>query len=94
MSHHGSPSTGPGNPADGAHPREPEPSPGQPVLRHQDHAPVEEVGAGEGTHRQVLIGRDEGPSFHMRRFIMEPGGGMPRHTNEVEHQQGAAPTGS
>ncbi|MBT8460899.1 MAG: cupin domain-containing protein [Gemmatimonadetes bacterium] len=23
----------------------------------------------------------------MRRFIMQPGGGMPRHTNTVEHEQ-------
>jgi quercetin dioxygenase-like cupin family protein len=23
----------------------------------------------------------------MRRFIMEPGGGMPNHTNTVEHEQ-------
>jgi quercetin dioxygenase-like cupin family protein len=23
----------------------------------------------------------------MRRFVMLPGGGMPRHTNAVEHQQ-------
>jgi quercetin dioxygenase-like cupin family protein len=23
----------------------------------------------------------------MRRFVMQPGGGMPRHTNEIEHQQ-------
>jgi quercetin dioxygenase-like cupin family protein len=23
----------------------------------------------------------------MRRFIMEPGGGMPMHTNTVEHEQ-------
>ena len=23
----------------------------------------------------------------MRRFIMEPGGGMPAHTNAVEHEQ-------
>lgn len=23
----------------------------------------------------------------MRRFVMEPGGGMPEHTNTVEHEQ-------
>ena len=23
----------------------------------------------------------------MRRFVMQEGGGMPRHTNEVEHEQ-------
>ena len=30
---------------------------------------------------------DEGPNFALRRFIMEPGGGMPNHTNTVEHEQ-------
>ena len=47
----------------------------------------EPVGAGRGTVRQVLIGPEEGPNFALRRFIMEPGGGMPRHTNTVEHEQ-------
>jgi quercetin dioxygenase-like cupin family protein len=45
------------------------------------------VGAGKGTTRQVLIGPDEGPNFALRRFIIEPGGGMPSHTNTVEHEQ-------
>jgi quercetin dioxygenase-like cupin family protein len=49
--------------------------------------PAERVPAGSGTLRQVLIGADEGPNFQMRRFIMKPGGGMPRHTNTVEHEQ-------
>jgi quercetin dioxygenase-like cupin family protein len=48
---------------------------------------AEVVGAGKGTTRQVLIGPDEGPNFALRRFIMEPGGGMPPHTNTVEHEQ-------
>lgn len=48
---------------------------------------AETVRAGSGTKRQVLIGPDEAPNFAMRRFIMEPGGGMPAHTNKVEHEQ-------
>ena len=56
-------------------------------VRHIDTLPAEEVEAGTGTKRQVLIGPDEGPNFAMRRFIMEPGGGMPMHTNKVEHEQ-------
>lgn len=56
-------------------------------VRHVDSLPAEEVKAGTGTRRQVLIGPDEGPNFAMRRFIMEPGGGMPMHTNKVEHEQ-------
>jgi quercetin dioxygenase-like cupin family protein len=48
---------------------------------------METVKAGQDTHVQVLIGPDEGPNFAMRRFMMEPGGGMPAHTNAVEHEQ-------
>ena len=55
--------------------------------KHADDVPAEVVGAGAGTMRQVLISPDEGPNFAMRRFIMEPGGGMPKHTNSVEHEQ-------
>lgn len=49
--------------------------------------PAEPVPAGTGTTRQVLIGPDEGPHFAMRRFLMQPGGGIPMHTNTVEHEQ-------
>ena len=56
-------------------------------VRHVDTLPTEDVQAGTATKRQVLIGPAEGPNFAMRRFIMEPGGGMPMHTNEVEHEQ-------
>ena len=49
--------------------------------------PAEPVSAGSGTIRQVLIGPDVGPNFSMRRFVMAPGGGMPNHTNTVEHEQ-------
>ncbi len=55
--------------------------------KHANEMPGETVRAGSGTVRQVLIGPDEAPNFAMRRFIMDPGGGMPRHTNEVEHEQ-------
>lgn len=50
-------------------------------------ANVIEVKAGTKTTMQVLISSDEGPNFAMRRFEIQPGGGMPRHTNEVEHEQ-------
>jgi len=56
-------------------------------VKHAHAVPAEPVKAGTGTTRQVLIGPDEGPNFAMRRFIMEPGGGMPPHTNTVEHEQ-------
>ena len=56
-------------------------------VRSADSLPAEEVKAGSGTTRQVLIGPDQGPNFALRRFIMQPGGGMPAHTNTVEHEQ-------
>jgi quercetin dioxygenase-like cupin family protein len=47
-----------------------------------------EVAAGTATETQVLLGPEDGmPNFAMRRFIMGEGGGMPRHTNTVEHEQ-------
>jgi quercetin dioxygenase-like cupin family protein len=42
---------------------------------------------GDKTTIQVLISSQEGPNFAMRRFVMEPRGGMPNHTNTVEHEQ-------
>ena len=46
-----------------------------------------EVSAGQGTTMQVLISSEEAPNFAFRKFVMEPHGGMPRHTNLVEHEQ-------
>ena len=48
---------------------------------------VNEVAAGKGTSIQVLISSQEGPNFAMRKFAMQPGGGIPSHTNTVEHEQ-------
>jgi len=56
-------------------------------VKRADAVPAEVVKAGTGTTRQVLIGPDEGPNFALRRFIIQPGGRMPRHTNTVEHEQ-------
>ena len=56
-------------------------------IKHADAVPREVVKAGQHTYRQVLIGPDEAPNFALRRFIMEPGGGIPAHTNTVEHEQ-------
>jgi quercetin dioxygenase-like cupin family protein len=59
-----------------------------PVVKGADTVEPQEVKAGTAARSQVLIGSDDGaPNFAMRRFIMGEGGGMPRHTNEVEHEQ-------
>jgi quercetin dioxygenase-like cupin family protein len=46
-----------------------------------------QVGAGRMTVRRDLINSAEGAHFALRLFSMAPGGGMPRHTNAVEHEQ-------
>ena len=56
-------------------------------IKHSDDAPAQVVQAGEATTIQVLISPEEGPHFAMRKFVMQPGGGIPRHTNAVEHEQ-------
>ncbi len=58
------------------------------VVKRADEIGLVDVAAGTATRTQVLIGPDDGaPHFAMRRFVMGPGGGMPRHTNRVEHEQ-------
>jgi quercetin dioxygenase-like cupin family protein len=56
-------------------------------VKHTRDVQAVKVDGGVKTSKQVLISAQEGPNFALRRFIMEPGGGMPRHTNTVEHEQ-------
>ncbi len=57
------------------------------AVKHAHEVPAQEVKAGKDTVIQVLIPPQEGPHFAMRRFTMQKGGGMPCHTNAVEHEQ-------
>ncbi len=58
------------------------------TVKHVEDIPAETVGGGAtATSRQVLIGPHEAPNFALRRFVMQPGGGIPPHTNTVEHEQ-------
>jgi len=62
------------------------------VVKQAGAVPRQYVSAGTATETQVLLGPDDGaPHFAMRRFIMGAGGGMPRHTNAVEHEQLSLP---
>ena len=57
-------------------------------VRAAEAVPFLPVTSGTATEMQVLIGPGEGaPHFAMRRFRMQHGGGMPLHTNAVEHEQ-------
>ncbi len=57
------------------------------IHKSANEVPLTEVRAGSETSTQVLIGPDDAPDFAMRRFVMKPGGGMPLHTNLVQHEQ-------
>jgi quercetin dioxygenase-like cupin family protein len=56
-------------------------------VKNVNDVDVNVVKNGDMATMQVLISAQEGPHFAMRRFIMEPGGGMPNHTNTLEHEQ-------
>ena len=56
-------------------------------VRHAKDVEAKDVAAGKDTKIQVLISAAEGPNFALRRFTMQKGGGMPHHTNTVEHEQ-------
>jgi quercetin dioxygenase-like cupin family protein len=58
------------------------------TVRPASDVPASEVKAGTATKMQWLVGPAQGDtSFALRRFQMGEGGGMPLHTNRVEHQQ-------
>lgn len=56
-------------------------------VKHASQVEAKDVATGKDTTIQVLISSQEGPNFALRRFTMQKGGGMPRHTNTVEHEQ-------
>ena len=56
-------------------------------VKQSESVEKKNVAAGKDTTIQVLISAQEGPNFALRKFSMQAGGGMPRHTNSVEHEQ-------
>jgi len=59
-----------------------------PRIRRADEVEYEPVDAAAGLRKGVLLGPDQdAPNFAVRRFTLDPGGEVPRHTNAVEHEQ-------
>ncbi|WP_254864091.1 cupin domain-containing protein [Halovivax gelatinilyticus] len=59
-----------------------------PLIRRGDEIEYESVDAADGLSKGVLIAEEHGaPNFAIRRFTLEPGAEVPRHTNAVEHEQ-------
>jgi quercetin dioxygenase-like cupin family protein len=60
----------------------------RPAVKRPEEIEAKSVAAGTATTVQVLVGPADGaPRFALRRFVMGAGGGMPLHTNTVEHEQ-------
>jgi quercetin dioxygenase-like cupin family protein len=60
----------------------------QPVIKRRESIEYHTVEAGAGLRKGVLIGPDDGaPNLAIRRFELEPEASVPRHTNEIEHEQ-------
>jgi quercetin dioxygenase-like cupin family protein len=60
----------------------------EPVVKRAETIEYESVGAAEGMSKGVLVDASDGaPNFAIRRFVLEPGASVPKHTNEVEHEQ-------
>ncbi len=56
-------------------------------VKNIDHVTAEIIQSGIGVTKKVLISQEEAPNFSMRCFEIQPGGSMPNHTNQVEHEQ-------
>ena len=60
----------------------------EPVIRRSDEIEYESVDAADGLSKGVLIAAEHGaPNFAIRRFTLDAGAEVPRHTNAVEHEQ-------
>ena len=60
----------------------------QPLVHRASDVTYEPVSAANGMDKGVLVGREHGaPNLAIRRFTLEPGATVPKHTNEIEHEQ-------
>lgn len=58
----------------------------EPLVRRADDVEYEPVDAADGLSKGVLVD-EPGADVAIRRFTLAPGGDVPRHTNEIEHEQ-------
>ncbi|MFW6045982.1 MAG: cupin domain-containing protein [Natronomonas sp.] len=60
----------------------------EPFVRRAADVEYRTVDAADGLSKGVLVGPTHGaPNFAIRRFVLEPGASVPKHTNEIEHEQ-------
>lgn len=65
-----------------------EPETAGPLVRRAGDIESEPVDAAEGLSKAVLVGAEHGaPNLAIRRFTLASGAEVPKHTNEIEHEQ-------
>jgi quercetin dioxygenase-like cupin family protein len=58
------------------------------TIRRENEIEYEAVDATDGLEKGVLLDESNGaPNFALRRFALDPGAEVPKHTNAVEHEQ-------
>ncbi|MDX1744700.1 MAG: cupin domain-containing protein [Halobacteriales archaeon] len=69
-------------------PEQEEPAGPRPVIRRSEEIAYEDIPAAVGMRKGVLIGDEQdAPNFKIRRFEIDAGAEVPKHTNAVEHEQ-------
>mgnify|MGYP000383306349 FL=1 len=60
----------------------------EPVVKRSADIEYEAVDAADGMSKGVLVSEADGaPNFAIRRFVLDSGASVPKHTNEIEHEQ-------
>jgi quercetin dioxygenase-like cupin family protein len=58
-----------------------------PVLKRAGDVDYEELSKADGVRKAVVLDESDGaPNFRMRRYRLDAGAEVPKHTNAVEHE--------
>ena len=59
----------------------------RPVLKRADDVEYKTLSVDDGVQKAVILDESDGaPNFRMRRYQLDPGAEVPKHTNGVEHE--------
>mgnify|MGYP006276583649 FL=1 len=59
-----------------------------PVVKRAAEIEYDSLDAADGMRKGVLLDESDGaPNFAIRRFVIDAGASVPKHTNDVEHEQ-------
>jgi len=59
----------------------------EPVIKRAENIEYETLSKADGVSKAVVLDESDGaPNFRMRRYRLEPGAEVPKHTNAIEHE--------